>query len=144
VKEKLAPSRIIDVATLTGAADVALGSDFSALFSNTDSLACELVLAATHAGEHLWRMPLHAPYAKLLETDFADCKNLGPRSGGAIMAALFLQKFIGDIPWAHLDIAGSAFLKESRRYFSKGATGAPVRTLVDFLEQSSLKIVVEE
>ena len=143
-KEKLTPSRIIDIATLTGAAEVALGNELSALFSNTDALALELVQASHRAGELFWRLPLQASYAKLLESDIADCKNVGPRSGGAITAAVFLQKFVGDLPWAHLDIAGTAFLKEAKRYFSKGATGVPVRTLVDFLEKSSSKVVVDE
>jgi leucyl aminopeptidase len=144
VREKLAPSRIIDVATLTGAAEVALGSDIAAVFSNTDALVYQLTQAAAHAGEHVWQMPLHAPYLKMLESDVADCKNVGTRSGGAITAALFLQKFVNDIPWVHFDIAGSAFLKESRKYLGKGATGIPVRTLVEFFESTSMKVVVEE
>ena len=144
VKEKLAPSRIIDVATLTGSAEVALGNDISALFSNTDALAYQIAQASLHAGEPVWRMPLHQPYLKSLDSDVADCKNVGSRSGGAITAALFLQKFINDIPWVHFDIAGTAFLKESRRYFPKGATGVPVRTLVEFLENCSVRVVVEE
>ncbi len=143
VKEKLSPSRIIDVATLTGSAEVALGSDISALFSNTDSLAYELTQASIHAGEPLWRMPLHLPYLKLLDSDIADCKNVGTRIGGAINAALFLQKFVGATPWVHLDIAGTVFAKEPRRYFPKGATGVPVRTLIEFLENCCLKVIGE-
>lgn len=143
-KEKLSPSRIIDVATLTGAADVALGHDISALFSNTDALALQLFEASIRAGEPLWRLPLHSVYLKLLESDIADCKNVGPRSGGAITAAMFLQKFVGDLPWAHFDIAGTAFLKDPRRYYPKGASGVPVRTLVEYLQSCSPKIIVED
>jgi leucyl aminopeptidase len=130
----LSPSRIIDVATLTGSAEVALGKDLSALFSNTDSLAFLLERASHHAGDPLWRLPLYMPYAKLLDSDIADCKNVASRSGGAINAAIFLSAFVGVTPWAHLDIAGTAFLKEPCRYYGKGATGVPVRTLIEFLQ----------
>lgn len=143
VREKLQPSRIIDIATLTGAAEVALGSDISALFSNTDALAYQLQQASQRAGDNLWRMPLYSGYSSLLDSDVADCKNVGIRAGGAITATLFLQKFVGDIPWAHLDIAGPAFLKEARGYYPKGATGAPVRTMIEFLEELSPKVVEE-
>ncbi len=128
------PSRIIDVATLTGAAEVALGSDISALFSNTDALSFLLERASQHGGDPLWRLPLYLPYEQLLDSDIADCKNLASRAGGAVNAAIFLNGFIGTIPWAHLDIAGTAFLKDPWRYYGKGATGVPVRTLVTFLQ----------
>ena len=130
----LSPSRIIDVATLTGSVEVALGKDISALFSNTDSLSFLLERASHHAGDPLWRLPLYLPYAKLLDSDIADCKNVATRSGGAITAAVFLSAFVGTTPWAHLDIAGTAFLKEPCRYYGKGATGVPVRTLIEFLQ----------
>jgi leucyl aminopeptidase len=131
---ELAPSRIIDVATLTGSAEVALGSDISALFSNTDSLAFLLERAAERSGDPVCRLPLYLPYEKLLESPIADCKNVATRIGGAINAALFLHFFVKDTPWAHLDVAGPAFLKEPFRYYGKGATGVPVRTLVYFLQ----------
>jgi leucyl aminopeptidase len=139
----LNPSRIIDVATLTGAAEVALGNDISALFSNTDSLAYLLERTSEHAGDPLWRLPLYLPYEKLLDSDIADCKNLASRSGGAINAALFLNEFVGNTPWAHLDIAGTAFLKDPVRYYGKGATGAPVRTLIEFLQSLIPGIIPE-
>jgi leucyl aminopeptidase len=139
----LSPSRIIDVATLTGSATVALGKDISALFSNTDSLAFLLERASHQSGDLLWRMPLYMPYAKLLESDIADCKNVATRSGGAINAAVFLSSFVGTMPWAHLDIAGTAFLKEPCRYYGKGATGVPVRTLLRFLESLIPGIIPE-
>jgi leucyl aminopeptidase len=143
VKEHENPSRIIDIATLTGAAEVALGSDVFALFSNTDSLCYELQEAAHRAGDYSWRLPLHQDYMSLLDSDLADCKNVGIRYGGAIIAALFLQKFVGNIPWAHLDIAGPAFLKDARRYYPRGATGVPVRTIIEFLEGLCPKVIEE-
>jgi leucyl aminopeptidase len=141
--KNLSPSRIIDVATLTGSAAVALGKDISALFSNTDSLAFLLERASLHAGDLLWRLPLYLPYAKLLDSDIADCKNVATRAGGAINAAVFLNAFVGTTPWAHLDIAGTAFLKEPCRYYGKGGTGVPVRTLVEFLQSLIPGIIPE-
>jgi leucyl aminopeptidase len=129
---QLRPSRIVDVATLTGSAEVALGKDISALISNTDSLAFLLERAAHQAGDPIWRLPLYRPYEPLLDSDIADCKNVATRSGGAINAALFLHFFVGDVAWAHIDIAGTAFLKEPFRYYRKGATGVPIRTLIEF------------
>ena len=141
--EVLKPSRIIDVATLTGSAEVALGSDLSALLCNTDSLYFLLERAAHHTGEPLWRLPLYAPYEKLLESDIADCKNVASRMGGAINAALFLRSFVGSTPWAHFDIAGPAFLKEPSRYYGKGATGVPVRTFIEFFRSLIPGIIPE-
>ena len=139
----LKPSRIVDVATLTGSAEVALGNDISVLLCNTDSLYFLLERAAHHTGDPLWRLPLYAPYEKLLESDIADCKNVGSRMGGAITAALFLSWFVGETPWAHFDIAGPAFLKDPARYYGKGATGVPVRTLVEFLRSLIPGIIPE-
>ncbi len=132
VKEVIKPSRIIDVATLTGAAEVAVGKDIAAVFSNADALAFQLETAGTHAGDPLWQMPLHKEYDKLLKSEIADCKSLAGRAGGAIIAALFLQKFIGDIPWAHIDIAGPSDVLKPMRYYERGATGVPVRALIEF------------
>jgi len=132
VKEVIKPSRVIDVATLTGAAEIAVGKDISAVFSNSDSLAFQLETAGTHVGDHMWQMPLHAEYAKLLKSEIADCKTLGIRPGSAIIAALFLQKFVGDIPWAHIDIAGPADVTKPMRHYESGATGVPVRALIEF------------
>jgi leucyl aminopeptidase len=129
----LSPSRIIDVATLTGSAEVALGNEISALFSNSDSLAFLLERASRQVGDPIWRMPLYLPYETLLSSDIADCKNVATRAGGAINAAVFLNGFVKTVPWAHFDIAGTAFLKTSWRYYDKGATGVPVRTLIEFL-----------
>jgi len=139
----LKPSRIIDVATLTGSAEVALGSDVSAVLCNTDALYFLLERAAHHTGDPVWRLPLYAPYEKLLESDIADCKNVGSRTGGAITAALFLSWFVNATPWAHFDIAGTAFLKDPTRYYRKGATGIPVRTLIEFLRSLIPGVVPE-
>jgi len=127
-------THIVDAATLTGACVVALGSDFTGLFTDSDDLAATLAACAEDAGEGLWRMPLHAPYKKLLRADWATLKNVGGREGGAITAALFLQHFVGDKEWAHLDIAGPAFVEKENRYYAPGATGEMVRTLVGWLE----------
>jgi len=133
VRERLNPSRIIDVATLTGSAEVALGKDISALFSNDDLLSNHLQEAGIRAGELMWPMPLYYPYAQLLDSEIADCKNVATSVGGAINAALYLHKYVGDISWAHLDIAGPADMQKPFRYYGIGATGVPVRTLVEYL-----------
>jgi leucyl aminopeptidase len=108
VQEKLKPRAIIDLATLTGAIGVALGSDHAGLFSNNDQLATALVTAGLATGEKLWRMPMGPAYEKLIESRFADIKNSGGRTAGSITAAQFLARFIGNVPWAHIDIAGVA------------------------------------
>lgn len=130
----LKPSRIIDIATLTGAAIVALGEEASALMSNNDALADLLARSGSETGERVWRMPIYDDYKDLLKSDVADIKNVGGRFGGAITAAVFLQEFIGETPWAHLDIAGTAFFSEGKRYQPKHATGVGVRLLVSLLE----------
>ena len=106
VQEKFKPKAIIDLATLTGAIGVALGSDHAGLFSNSDELAAQLLGAGLATGEKLWRMPMGPAYEKLIESRFADIKNSGGRPAGSITAAQFLARFVGDVPWAHLDIAG--------------------------------------
>ncbi len=130
---ELKPARIVDIATLTGASEVALGSDISALFSNSDALAYSLEQAAKKSGENVWRLPLHKKYFSLLKSDYADMRNVtGSRYGGAINAALFLEHFVGNIPWAHLDIAGPAYYKDGRGIYGKGATSIPFRTLLEY------------
>lgn len=124
-------SRIVDAATLTGAAVVAVGSDFTALFTDDDALATELLDAAQTDDEGLWRMPLHAPYKEMLKSDFAQIKNVGGREAGSVTAALFLSHFVPkDGPrWAHLDIAGPAFLDKPNTRYAVGGTGQMVRSL---------------
>ncbi len=126
---------IVDVATLTGAITVALGGKCTGLFSNDDSLAQQLQIASEKEGERNWRMPLFDDYASELESDVADIKHIGSRWGGSILAALFLRKFVGkDIPWAHLDIAGTARSDSASDESPKGGTGTATRTLLAWIE----------
>ncbi|NPA15969.1 MAG: leucyl aminopeptidase [Deferribacteres bacterium] len=133
----LSPDVVIDVATLTGACVVALGRYTSGLFTDDDELAGRLLEACARTGEKLWRLPLDEDLMKDIKGDFTHLRNVGKtRYGGAITAALFLKKFAPpDASWAHIDIAGPAYLEESWKYYSKGATGQPVRTLVEFLSR---------
>jgi leucyl aminopeptidase len=124
---------MIDLATLTGACVVALGPSCSGLFANDQALADRLLAAATAAGERLWQLPLLDEYREHLKSDVADLVNTGPRGGGAINAGLFLKEFAGDRPWAHLDIAGPAFVEKDAPLGPKGATGVPVRTILAYL-----------
>lgn len=132
--KNLKPSRIIDMATLTGAIMVALGEEASGLMSNNDVLADLLARAGSETGEKVWRMPLYEEYKDSLKSDIADLKNVGGRFGGAITAAMFLQEFVGKTPWAHLDIAGTAFHTAGKRYMPKYATGVGVRLVISLLE----------
>jgi leucyl aminopeptidase len=131
-KEK--PDAIIDLATLTGACVVALGSSVTGLFTDHDALARELEGCSLRSGEKLWRLPLEPDYRDLNRSEVAAVKNSGGRWGGAITAALFLQEFVDrSIPWAHCDIAGPAFTERPRAYTPFGGTGVMVRTLAEFL-----------
>ena len=107
---------IVDLATLTGAIMVALGKEYAGLFANDDKLAKELDAAGQATGEKVWRMPLAKAYDKLIDSKTADMKNIGGRHGGAITAAQFLQRFIKDTPWAHLDVAGTAMDFDQERH----------------------------
>lgn len=132
---RLGPDRIVDVATLTGACVVALGPLASGVFSRDDRLRDELLSAASRAGEKLWPMPLYDEYLEQLQEGPADLRNVGDRWGGAIKAALFLGEFVPrQVPWAHLDIAGPAYLENERPETPAGATGAGTLTLLRWLE----------
>ncbi|MDB5075465.1 MAG: leucyl aminopeptidase [Chloroflexi bacterium] len=125
----LAP--IVDAATLTGACSVALGPFYSGLFSNDDVTLERLVAASKTAGERLWPMPMDPDFRPMLDSSCADMRNVGGREGGAITAAMFLAEFVGEQPWAHLDIAPTAFADNESDYYAKGlGTGHPVRSLV--------------
>ncbi len=133
----LAADVVVDVATLTGAATLGLGRRYAALFANSDALARGLTEAGEEAGEQMWRMPLHGAYAALIESDVADQANAGRTPGagaGAITAALFLQRFVGTTPWAHLDIAGTGRSEAERDDLPKGGTGFGARALLRWLE----------
>ncbi|HEV2974282.1 MAG TPA: leucyl aminopeptidase [Solirubrobacteraceae bacterium] len=123
--------RIVDLATLTGAVIVALGSTYAGLISNDDALAAQVAAAGDRAGEILWRLPLHAEYDELIKGTYGDLDNAPEaRKAGTIVGATFLQNFVGDTPWVHLDIAGSAW-DLGRAYAPKGASGYGVRLLVE-------------
>ena len=127
--ERFKPRAVVDIATLTGACVIALGGVRSGLFSSDDALAQSLAAAGDSSLDLCWRMPLDDEYAEGLKTHFADVANVAGRAGGAITAAKFLQRFAGKFPWAHLDIAGTAWKSGA----AKGSTGRPVPLLVDFL-----------
>jgi leucyl aminopeptidase len=127
--ERFKPAAVIDVATLTGACVIALGHHNSGLFSSDDDLAGELLAASRSALDPAWRMPLDDEYDEGLKSHFADMANIGGRAGGAITAAKFLQRYAGKFPWAHLDIAGTAWKSGA----AKGATGRPVSLLTHFV-----------
>ncbi len=131
------PDVIVDVATLTGACMIALGKRYAGLMSNDEMLSAELLEAAKEAGEPTWPLPLPEEYAKEIQSDIADLKNVGQRWGGALTAGLFLKEFVDGQPWAHLDIAGPARADDEDAYTPKGATGSAVRTLLSWLERRS-------
>jgi leucyl aminopeptidase len=128
--ERFKPAAVIDLATLTGACVIALGHHPSALYANDDKLAQGLEQAADHAWDRVWRMPLWDEYQEQLKSALADVANIGGRAGGSITAACFLSKFTQSYPWAHLDIAGTAYRSGREK---KGSTGRPVPLLTQFL-----------
>lgn len=140
VAKKYKPKFMIDLATLTGAILVALGTEHAGLFSNNDELCDRLTLAGRATGEHVWRMPLGPAYDKLIDSKFADMKNTGPRHGGSITAAQFIQRFVDGTPWAHLDIAGTGMGAPNSDINTSFGTGYGVRLLdrlvADYYEAS--------
>jgi leucyl aminopeptidase len=131
--QEIKPDEMIDMATLTGACVVALGPLCSGLMVNHQGLAARLLAAAEAAGERVWQLPLIDEYRDHLKSDVADLNNVGPRGGGAITAGLFLKEFAAGVPWAHLDIAGPAFVEKDGPLTPKGGTGVGVRTLLTYL-----------
>ena len=129
-QDRFKPRFMIDLATLTGAIIIALGGDYAGLFSNDDALSEQLLAASKATGDQLWRLPLPSAYEKQFDSMAADMKNVGGRPGGSITAALILQKFVNGVPWAHLDIASTAWKKPSTTAtIPDGATGFGVRLL---------------
>ena len=126
-QETFKPSGIIDLATLTGAIMVALGKHYAGLFSNNDDLAAQLPAAGEATGERVWRMPLGPEYDKMIDSKFADMKNIGGRWGGSCTAAQFLKRFVGETPWAHLDIAGTAMASPANDINTSWGSGYGVR-----------------
>ncbi|MFP4361088.1 MAG: leucyl aminopeptidase [Alphaproteobacteria bacterium] len=133
VQDRFKPEAMIDFATLTGAIIVALGYEHAGLFANDDALAEALAAAGRASGETVWRMPLGEPYAKQLESTVADLKNIGrPGQAGSSVAAAFLEQFVGEVPWAHIDLAATSFTETDHPLAGKGGTGWGVR-LIDRL-----------
>ncbi len=129
--QQIGCSRMVDAATLTGAIVVALGHERAGLFANNDALQKEILAAAETVGEKFWPMPLDEEYKELLKSPIADFPNIGSRWGGAITAAMFLKQFADPTPWAHLDIAGTAWLEQDKAYMPKGPTGMAARTFIE-------------
>ncbi len=130
---KFNPNCVIDFATLTGACVVALGHYATGMMGNDNDLMAKLKLAGEKTYERVWELPMFEEYEKLIKSDVADVKNVGGRWGGAITAAMFLKKFIGNFKWIHFDIAGTAILEENFPYSPKGGSGVGVRLIVEFL-----------
>jgi leucyl aminopeptidase len=134
VQRNFKPSAIIDLATLTGAILISLGHEWAGLFSNNDELAGKLLAAGEESGDKLWRMPLGEPFDRLIDSPIADMKNVGPREGGSITAAQFIQRFIENGgKWAHIDMAGKAWSDKAAATYDKGATGFGVRLLDQYV-----------
>lgn len=127
------PAAVIDVATLTGACVVALGTNATGMMGNDAALVSSVGRAATATGERVWELPLWEEYGDLMKSDIADLKNAGGPNAGTISAAWFLQQFVGGMPWVHLDIAGTVWEEKGRPYQPKGATGVGVRLLLEYL-----------
>lgn len=129
-QKEFSPCAVIDLATLTGAMIISLGHEHGGIFSNDDALAGKLLAAGTASGDKLWRLPIGPAYDKLIDSPIADMKNVGPREGGSITAAQFIQRYIDKgRPWAHLDIAGMVWASKPGATWDKGATGFGVRVL---------------
>lgn len=128
------PKAMVDIATLTGACVIALGHHASGLYSNDEDLADDLLASGEETGDRAWRMPLWDEYQVQLKSNFADMQNIGGKEAGSVTAACFLSRFVEETPWAHLDIAGSAWVGGAK----KGATGRPVKLLVEWLRKASV------
>jgi len=137
--KKLGATKVIDMATLTGAVSVALGDVNTAVLGTDQELIDEIIAAGREVGEKFWQLPLDKEYSRQIKSDIADIKNVGGRKAGTITAAAFLKEFADGISWAHLDIAGTAWGDEAKPYRSKGPTGIAVRTLLRIVERASRK-----
>ena len=132
---ELGVDEVIDIATLTGACMVALGTQASGILGNDEEFINRIIETGKRNGERFWQLPMWEEYFDSLKSDIADMKNTGSRWGGASTAGVFLQKFVKDVKWAHLDIAGTAFLEKGQKEFISGATGAGVRTLLAYITE---------
>jgi leucyl aminopeptidase len=129
------PAAVVDVATLTGACMVALGTRYAGVMGNHDGWLAQVQEAASRAGEPMWHLPLPDEYRELIDAPIADLRNAGPRYGGALTAGLFLKEFVGEVPWAHIDIAGPAFSDDAQDLGPRGGTGYGVRTLLELIDR---------
>ncbi len=135
--KKLGATRIIDMATLTGAVSIALGDVNTGIMGTDQELIDEIIEAGREVGEKFWQLPLDKEYSKQIKSDIADIKNVGGRKAGTITAAAFLKEFAGDSSWAHLDIAGTAWGDDAKPFRAKGPTGVAVRMLLNFVERAA-------
>jgi leucyl aminopeptidase len=135
--EKYKPKAVLDMATLTGACVIALGHHATGILGNDEKLIDAIKKAGEVAGEKVWQLPLWEEYDELIKSDIADLKNIGGRGAGTITAAGLLKKFASEYPWAHLDIAGTAWTEKPKPYVPKGAVGVGVRMIVQYLRTSS-------
>src|SRR6266571_2259184 len=135
--KKLGATRIIDMATLTGAVSIALGDVNTAILGTDQNLIDEVIAAGVDVGEKFWQLPLDDEYTNQIKSDIADIKNVGGKKAGTITAAAFLKEFAEETPWAHLDIAGTAWGDPATPFRAKGPTGVAVRTLIEFIERAS-------
>jgi leucyl aminopeptidase len=134
VQRNYKPGTIIDLATLTGAILISLGHEWAGLFSNNEELAAKLLQVAETSNDRLWRMPMAEPFDRLIDSPIADMKNVGPREGGSITAAQFIQRFVENgTRWAHIDMAGKAWADKASATYDKGATGFGVRLLDEYV-----------
>ena len=138
--QRLGVTKLVDIATLTGACVIALGNVASGVITNHDDWCQTVLQAAGKVGEKMWQLPNYSEYKRQLKSNVADLKNTGGRSAGTITAGLFLAAFAGDVPWVHIDIAGTVTAEKTRGYHNKGATGIGVATLVQLAEDLSKKI----
>ncbi|MEO7634817.1 MAG: leucyl aminopeptidase [Sphingomicrobium sp.] len=137
VQKSFKPGTIIDLATLTGAILISLGHEWAGVFSNNDALADRLLKVGEASGDKLWRMPLAEPFDRLIDSAIADMKNVGPREGGSITAAQFIQRYVDDgVEWAHIDMAGKAWSDKGSATADKGATGYGVRLLDEYVAEA--------
>jgi leucyl aminopeptidase len=132
--KQLGATHLIDAATLTGAVVVALGFVNAGIFSNDDDFCEQFTQSLRKSGEKMWRLPVDEEYREMLKSNIADMMNVGGRWGGAVTAAMFLKEFVGDTPWIHLDIAGVAWMEDTKPWIAKGPSGVPVRSLVEFVQ----------
>lgn len=129
------PKALVDIATLTGSCSIALGNEAIAMMGNNSELMEKLKRASEETGERVWQMPLYDEYREYIKSDVADIKNSGGKNGSLVTAGYFLKEFVGDIPWVHLDIAGTAWNEKEKPYQPKGATAISVRLILNFLKE---------